>query len=86
MHRHENLAEVLLGLKGQRSHTVDLRRQELMFSDIVLCNGGTVHDEFPEAESSYQWLYVGCREPLSAGTAVSLPDWNVFIIAAKTLP
>lgn len=59
MHRHENLAEVLLILKGQGRYAVDLRQQEVMAGDIVLCNGGALHDEFPETETSFQTLCVG---------------------------
>lgn len=59
MHCHENLAEVLLILKGQGRYAVDLRQQEVMAGDIVLCNGGALHDEFPETETSFQTLCVG---------------------------
>lgn len=58
MHCHEDLAEVLLILKGQGRYTIDLRRQDVMAGDIVLCNGGALHDEFSQAEASYQTLCV----------------------------
>ena len=49
MHSHEDLAEVLLILKGSGHYAVDLCRYEVSAGDVVLCNGGALHDEFPQA-------------------------------------
>ena len=56
MHCHERLAEVLLILKGSGRYTVDLRRYEVAAGDVVLCSGGALHDEFPQADQPYQTL------------------------------
>ena len=53
MHCHERLAEVLLILKGSGRYTVDLRRYEVAAGDVVLCSGGALHDEFPQADQPY---------------------------------
>ena len=58
MHSHENLAEVLLILKGTGRYAVDLCRYEVSAGDVVLCNGGALHDEFPQADQPYQTLCV----------------------------
>ena len=58
MHCHERLAEVLLILKGSGRYTVDLRRYEVAAGDVVLCSGGALHDEFPQADQPYQTLCV----------------------------
>ena len=54
MHCHERLAEVLLILKGSGRYTVDLRRYEVAAGDVVLCSGGALHDEVPQADQPYQ--------------------------------
>ena len=59
MHCHDDLAEVLLVLQGHGRYTVDLRCQEVMAGDIILCNGGALHDEFPQTNEPYQTLCVG---------------------------
>ena len=58
MHCHERLAEVLLVLTGSGRSTVDLRRYEVAAGDVVLCSGGALHDEFPQADQQYQTLCV----------------------------
>ena len=58
MHCHEDLAEVLLILKGRGRYTVDLRCQEVAAGDVVLCNGGALHDEFPQTDEPYQTLCI----------------------------
>ena len=58
MHSHEDLAEVLLILKGSGHYAVDLCRYEVSAGDVVLCNGGALHDEFPQADQPYQTLCV----------------------------
>lgn len=58
MHCHERLAEVLLILKGSGRYTVDLRRYEVAAGDVVLCSGGALHNEFPQADQPYQTLCV----------------------------
>lgn len=59
MHCHENIAEVLLILKGHGHYTVDLRRYEVDAGDIILCNRGALHDEFPKAGEPYRTLCIG---------------------------
>lgn len=59
MHCHEDLAEILLILQGHGRYTVDLRCQEVSAGDVILCNGGALHDEFPQTNEPYQTLCVG---------------------------
>ena len=59
MHCHEDIAEVLLFLKGSGLYTVDLRRYEVAAGDVVLCNSGALHDEFPQAGEPYHTLCIG---------------------------
>lgn len=58
MHCHENLAEILLVLKGRGRYTLDLRCQEVTAGDVILCNAGALHDEFPHTDEPYQTLCV----------------------------
>ena len=58
LHCHEDVAEVLLILKGRGRYTVDLRCQEVVAGDVILCNAGALHDEFPETDEPYQTLCV----------------------------
>lgn len=58
MHCHENVAEVLLILKGRGRYTVDLHCQEVSEGDVILCNAGALHDEFPQTNEPYQTLCV----------------------------
>lgn len=58
MHCHEDLAEVLLILKGRGRYTVDLRCHEVVAGDIILCNGSALHDEFPQTDEPYQTLCI----------------------------
>lgn len=58
MHCHENLAEILLILKGHGRYTVDLRCQEVSAGDVILCNGSALHDEFPQTDQPYQTLCI----------------------------
>jgi AraC-like DNA-binding protein/mannose-6-phosphate isomerase-like protein (cupin superfamily) len=58
MHCHEDLAEVLLILKGHGRYTVDLCCQEVSAGDVILCNGGALHDEMPQTDEPYQTLCV----------------------------
>ena len=59
MHRHEHIAEILLILKGRGLYTVDLRRYEVTAGDVILCNSGALHDEFPQAGEPYRTLCLG---------------------------
>ena len=59
MHCHEDFAEILLILQGSGLYTVDLRRYEVAAGDVVLCNIGALHDEFPRAGEPYRTLCIG---------------------------
>ena len=59
MHRHEDIAEILLILQGGGLYTVDLRRYEVAAGDVVLCTTGALHDEFPQAGEPYHTLCIG---------------------------
>lgn len=58
MHCHEDVAEILLILKGRGRYTLDLRCQEVSAGDVILCNAGALHDEFPRTDEPYQTLCV----------------------------
>ena len=59
MHCHGDIAEVLLILQGHGSYAVDLRRFQVAAGDVVLCNRGALHDEFPKAGEPYCTLCIG---------------------------
>lgn len=59
MHRHEDIAEILLILRGSGLYTVDLHRFEVAAGDVILCSSGTLHDEFPKAGEPYRTLCIG---------------------------
>lgn len=61
MHCHEDLAEILLILRGHGRYTVDLRSQEVSAGDVILCNGGALHDELPQSNEPYQTLCIGIK-------------------------
>lgn len=67
MHRHEDLAEILLILQGHGRYTIDLRCQEVSAGDVILCNGGALHDEFPQTNEPYQTLCMGVGNLLLPG-------------------
>ena len=59
MHCHEDIAEILLILKGHGLYAVDLRRYEVAAGDVIMCNSGALHDEFPQAGEPYRTLCLG---------------------------
>lgn len=59
MHCHQDIAEILLILKGHGHYTVDLRRFQVGAGDVILCNSGALHDEFPQAGEPYRTLCIG---------------------------
>lgn len=59
MHCHQDIAEILLILQGNGHYTVDLHRYEVESGDVILCNSGALHDEFPKAGEPYRTLCVG---------------------------
>ena len=59
LHRHEDCSEVFILLQGNGRYTVGGRLYELNEGDIVLCNQGVMHDEFPAKCDSYKTLALG---------------------------
>lgn len=61
MHRHEDIAEILLILKGHGRYSVGLHRCEIEGGDVILCNQDVPHDEFPESDETYETLCLGVK-------------------------
>lgn len=61
LHCHEDVAEILLILKGGGRYTLDLRCQEVSAGDVILCNAGALHDEFPRTDEPYQTLCIAVK-------------------------
>jgi len=59
LHRHEDCSEGFILLQGNGRYTVGGRLYELNEGDIVLCNQGVMHDEFPAKCDSYKTLALG---------------------------
>lgn len=61
MHRHEDLAEILIILKGHGRYSIGLHRCEIGSGDVILCNQDVPHDEFPESDETYETLCLGIK-------------------------
>ena len=59
LHRHEDFSEIFILLEGIGKYTIGGRLYELHEGDVVLCNQGVMHDEFPAKCDSYRTLAVG---------------------------
>ena len=59
LHRHEDFSEIFILLEGNGKYTIGGRLYELQQGDVVLCNQGVMHDEFPAKCDSYRTLAVG---------------------------
>ena len=59
LHRHEDFSEIFILLEGSGKYTIGGRLYELNEGDIVLCNQGVLHDEFPAKGNVYKTLAVG---------------------------
>ena len=58
LHRHD-FSEIFILLEGIGKYTIGGRLYDLNEGDIVLCNQGVMHDEFPAKCDSYKTLAVG---------------------------
>lgn len=67
MHKHDDIAEVMLIIKGSGAYYVGAKLYQISSGDIVLCGGGVLHDEFPQTDELYQTLSLGIRN-------LKLPD------------
>ncbi len=61
MHSHADLTEILLLLAGSGCYSIGAQRYPVQAGDVILCNGGTVHDEFPNTRETYQTLCLGIK-------------------------
>lgn len=59
LHRHEDFAEIFVLLEGRCKFTLGGHMYELSKGDVVLCNTGVMHDEFPAKGECYRTLAVG---------------------------
>ncbi len=59
LHRHEEFSEIFILLEGSGKYTIGGRLYDLNEGDIVLCNQGVMHDEFPSMSESYKTLAIG---------------------------
>lgn len=48
MHCHADITEILLLLAGTGHYSIGAQRYPIRAGDVILCNGGVVHDEFPK--------------------------------------
>lgn len=59
LHCHEDFSEVFILLHGSCRYIVGGRLYQLHEGDVVLCNPGVMHDEFPDQCDFYETLAVG---------------------------
>lgn len=69
MHKHADIAEVLLVLRGHGRYSIGLHRRAVEGGDVILCNCGEPHDEFPTSGETYQTLCLGIRRLALPGLA-----------------
>lgn len=61
MHCHADITEILLLLAGSGHYSIGAQRYPIRAGDVILCNGGVVHDEFPKTHETYQTIWLGGR-------------------------
>ena len=69
MHSHADVAEVLLILSGRGWYSIGLNRRAVQAGDVVLCNSGVPHDEFPETDTTYRTMCIGVKRLALDGLA-----------------
>ena len=74
MHCHPDMMELLLLYKGSGRYSVGLHQYEVAAGDVIICNGGELHDEFPDQGAVYQTICMGVKELHLPG----LPDYCVL--------
>ena len=80
MHCHTDLAEVLLILRGHGRYSIGLHRYDVEAGDVILCNSGEIHDEFPQSDEPYHTLCIGIKN-------LAMPNLPAGqLIAANKLP
>lgn len=80
MHCHPDIAEVLLILRGHGRYSIGLHRYAVEAGDVILCNGGVIHDEFPQTDQPYHTLCIGIKQ-------LSLPGLpRNHLIAEEKIP
>lgn len=62
MHCHPDVLELLLIYRGRGHYAIGLHRYEVAAGDVIICNSGEVHDEFPQRGQVYQTLCLGIRQ------------------------
>ena len=67
MHCHADITEILLLLAGSGHYSIGAQRYPIRAGDVILCNGGVVHDEFPKTHETYQTICLGIK-------GLQLPD------------
>lgn len=80
MHRHNDRAEVLVLLNGSGEYTISGRKYDLSAGDVVVCNPGIMHDEFPVINSKYDSMTIG----IAGLKTETLPDG--FLIEPSLIP
>ncbi len=74
MHQHADIAEILLIVNGHGRYSIGMHRCDIGGGDVILCNCGMLHDEFPESDEVYETICIGIRglalEKLAPGQLV----------------
>ena len=68
LHRHEDFSEIFILLEGNGKYTIGGRLYELQQGDVVLCNQGVMHDEFPAKCDSYRTVPGKMRQLQDTGS------------------
>lgn len=61
MHAHQDVAEILLILKGHGQYLIGENKYSVSAGTVILCNPGVLHDEFPQTDEPYQTLCAGIK-------------------------
>lgn len=69
MHCHSDIAEILLIIRGCARYSVGKHRYDVQQGDVILCNSGVLHDEFPRTNEPYHTICIGIKQLALPGLA-----------------
>lgn len=88
MHRHDDLAELILICRGQGQYSIDGRQVKVRAGDLIIYNSSIIHDEISSPESLLAWFCVavtGLKRPglrsnalIPDGGRVTFPSGDLF--------
>lgn len=84
MHCHPKTLEMLLLYRGHGRYSIGTHQYTVEAGDVILCNAGELHDEFPQTGEVYQTLCLGIEQLSLPGLPPNhlLPDSRVPVFHA----